>query len=87
MMKTLIRDVIAIFTRKPQGPVVVRYNLTEEEKAALQPVRSLSLGWISTVEELEREAARLTCEAGASAYLISDFEQGRFIHARATLFA
>lgn len=86
-MKTLICDVIAIFTRQPQGPVVVRHNLTDEEKAALQPVRSLSLGWISTVEELEREAARLTCEAGASACLTSDFEQGRFIHARATLYA
>ncbi len=38
-MKTLIRDVLAIFTRKPQGPVVVRHNLTDEEKAALQPCR------------------------------------------------
>ncbi|MGR7464470.1 hypothetical protein ACU60T_25240 [Klebsiella aerogenes] len=77
----------SIFPHKPQSPVVVRYNLIDEEKAALQPIRSLTLGWISFVEELELEAARLTCEAGTSAYLISDFEQDRFIHARTTVYA
>ncbi|MFG6657396.1 YdgH/BhsA/McbA-like domain containing protein [Scandinavium sp. M-37] len=86
-MKALIRDVIAIFTRRPHGPVMVKHDLTEEDKAALMPVRSFSLGWISSVEELEREVARQACESGAAGYLISDFEQGRFIHARATLYA
>ncbi|HHL0037074.1 TPA: DUF1471 domain-containing protein [Enterobacter mori] len=86
-MKALINDVIAIFTRKPHGPVIVKPGLTEEQKATLVPVRSFSLGWVSSVEELEREVARETCESGAAGYLISDFQQGRFIHARATLFA
>ena len=86
-MKTLIRDVLAIFTRQTQGPVIVKPGLTEEEKAALVPVRTFSLGWMSSVKELECEVARQTREAGAAGYLISDFEQGRFIHARATLFA
>ncbi|MCS2164037.1 YdgH/BhsA/McbA-like domain containing protein [Scandinavium manionii] len=86
-MKTLIRDVIAIFTRQPRGPVILKDDLTEEEKANLAPVRSFSLGWITSVEELECEVARQAREAGAAGYLISDFEQGRFIHARATLFA
>ncbi|TNV12502.1 DUF1471 domain-containing protein [Buttiauxella sp. B2] len=86
-MKTLINDVIAIFTRRPHGPVIVKQGLTDEQKAALVPVRSFSLGWINSVEDLEREVARQTCEAGAAGYLISDFEQGRFIHARATLYA
>ncbi|MED7793187.1 hypothetical protein TB147_17945 [Klebsiella aerogenes] len=88
-MKTLINDVIAIFTfsRQPHGPVIVKPGLTEEQIAALTPVRSLSLGWINTVEELEREVARLTRESGAAGYLISGFEQGRFIQARATLYA
>lgn len=85
-MKALINDVIAIFTRKPHGPVIVKHGLTEEQKAALVPVYSFSLGWVSSVEALEREVARRACEAGAAGYLISDFEQGRFIHARATLF-
>ena len=87
MMKALINDVIAIFTRKPRTPVIVKHNLTEEEKSALVPVRSFSLGWIKSVEELEREVTREACRSGAAGYLISDFEQGRFIHARATLFA
>lgn len=86
-MKTLIRDALAIFTRQPRGPVIVRHGLTEDEKAALVPVRSYSLGWINSVEQLEREIIRETCQSGAAGYLISDFEQGRFIHARATLYA
>ena len=86
-MKTLIRDVLAIFTRKSHQPVILKPGLTEEEKAALLPVRQFSLGWVTSVEELEQEVARQTLEAGAAGYLISDFEQGRFIHARATLYA
>ncbi|SYO73597.1 Uncharacterised protein [Klebsiella pneumoniae] len=77
-MKALINDVIAVFTRKAHGPVIIKSDLTEEEKAALVPVRTLSVGWVSSVDELEREVA---------AYLISELEQARFVHARATLFA
>lgn len=86
-MKTLINDVIAIFTRKPHGPVILKSGLTEEEKAALVPVRTLSIGWVSSVDELEKEVARETLERGAAGYLISDLEQARFVHARATLYA
>ena len=86
-MKALIRDVLAIFTRKSHQPVILKAGLSEEEIAALLPVRQFSLGWVTSVEELEREVARQTLEAGAAGYHISDFEQGRFIHARATLYA
>ncbi|HCT5172809.1 TPA: DUF1471 domain-containing protein, partial [Enterobacter cloacae] len=57
------------------------------EKAALVPVRTLSVGWVSSVDELEREVIREALEHGAAAYLISELEQARFVHARATLFA
>lgn len=50
-MKALINDVIAVFTRKAHGPVIIKSDLTEEEKAALVPVRTLSLAgclpWMS----------------------------------------
>ena len=29
-MKALINDVIAIFTRKPHGPVIIKSGLTDE---------------------------------------------------------
>ena len=45
---------------------------TEEEKAALVPVRTLSVGWVSSVDELEREVIREALEHGAAAYLISE---------------
>ncbi|EKQ1947964.1 DUF1471 domain-containing protein, partial [Escherichia coli] len=51
-MKALINDVIAVFTRKAHGPVIIKSDLTEEEKAALVPVRTLSVGWVSSVDEL-----------------------------------
>lgn len=86
-MKALINDVIAVFTRKAHGPVIIKSDLTEEEKAALVPVRTLSVGWGSSVDELEREVIREALEHGAAAYLISELEQARFVHARATLFA
>lgn len=86
-MKALINDVIAIFTRKPRGPVIIKSGLTDEEKAALVPVRTLSVGWVSSVDELEREVIREALEQSAAAYLISEIEQARFVHARATLFA
>lgn len=85
-MKALINDVIAVFTRKAHGPVIIKSDLTEEE-AALVPVRTLSVGWVSSVDELEREVIREALEHGAAAYLISELEQARFVHARATLFA
>ena len=86
-MKALINDVIAVFTRKAHGPVIIKSDLTEEEKAALVPVRTLSVGWVSSGDELEREVIREALEHGAAAYLISELEQARFVHARATLFA
>lgn len=86
-MKALINDVIAISTRKPHGPVIIKSGLTEEEKADLVPVRTLSIDWVSSVDELEREVIREALEHGAAGYLISEFEQARFVHARATLFA
>ncbi|WP_455425292.1 DUF1471 domain-containing protein [Dryocola sp. LX212] len=86
-MKALISNVIAIFTRKPRGPVIIKSGLSDEEKAALVPVRTLSVGWVSSVDELEREVIREALEHGAAAYLISELEQARFVHARATLLA
>ncbi len=35
-MKALINDVIAVFTRKAHGPVIIKSDLTEEEKAILR---------------------------------------------------
>lgn len=86
-MKALINDIIAIFTRKPHAPVIIKPGLTEEEKAGLVPVRTLSIDWVSSVDELEREVIREALEHGADGYLISKLEQARFVHARATLFA
>lgn len=86
-MKEFINEVIAIFTRKRRGPVIIKSGLTEKEKAALVPVHTISIGWVSSVDELEREVIREALEYGAAGYLISELVQARFVHARATLFA
>jgi len=71
---------------KTKGCLIANFA-TVPEKAALVPVRTLSVGWVSSVDELEREVIREALEHGAAAYLISELEQARFVHARATLFA
>lgn len=88
-MKTLIRDIIGIFTRKSHQPTILKPELTEEEKAALVPVRTISIGWVSSAAELEREVIRATLDAGAAGYLLSEqtYDESRFLHARATLYA
>ncbi|MET6349079.1 hypothetical protein [Enterobacter kobei] len=50
-MKALINDVIAVFTRKAHGPVIIKSDLTEEEKQLwYRSVHSLLAGclpWMS----------------------------------------
>ncbi|MCT4712581.1 DUF1471 domain-containing protein [Enterobacteriaceae bacterium H11S18] len=86
-MKNLIRDIMAIFTPGHHGPVILQDGLTEEEKSALVPVRTLSIDWVASADELEREAIRETLDAGAAGYQLSNLEQTQFIHARATLYS
>lgn len=43
-MKVLINVVIAIFSHKPREPVTIKSGLANEEKAALAPVHTLSVG-------------------------------------------
>lgn len=86
-MKILMNDLIAIFTRRPHGPVILKTGLSEEEKAALTPVRTISIGRISSLKALEKEVIREAREHNAAGYLITDLKQARFVHARATLYA
>jgi DNA repair protein RadC len=46
--------------RSSSNPILLR------EKAALVPVRTLSVGWVSSVDELEREVIREALEHGAA---------------------
>jgi len=86
-LKNLIRDIMAIFAPGHRRPVILKSELTEEEKTALVPVRTLSIDWVASADELEREAVRETLDAGAAGYLLSGLEQTQFIHARATLYS
>lgn len=92
-MKALVQDVLSVFSPRNVDVVFVRAGLSPREKELAWPMRTVTVSWVTSAEELN-EAFTLKARAmGAVGYHITSVEshktgkeQQEVMSATATLF-
>jgi hypothetical protein len=93
-MKNLVNDVLSIFSETTPTPILVRPDLSKQDKESIKPIGVITVDWATSIMELNEAILHKTNAIGAVGYHITRVDSHKtgvdkqsFISATVTLYS